>query len=132
MKENQTQIHTEEEVAQDIERTEIVNESVETEEITENNVALESLETNEAVTKEETTIEEPKEEIEEKIPEENTNQPDTNDGSNDKPVETPAGDGATTEVEKEPEYIKTPEEAQNFIMKLLNHIIDFIVRLFKK
>ena len=79
-----------------------------------------------------TVIEEPKEEIEEKIPEENTNQPDTNDGSNDKPVETPAGDGATTEVEKEPEYIKTPEEAQNFIMKLLNHIIDFIVRLFKK
>ena len=49
-----------------------------------------------------TVIEEPKEEIEEKIPEENTNQPDTNDGSNDKPVETPAGDGATTEVEKEP------------------------------
>ena len=79
-----------------------------------------------------TVIEEPKEEIEEKIPEENTNQPDTNDGSNDKPVETPAGDGATTEVEKEPEYIKTPEDAQNFIMKLLNHIIDFIVRLFKK
>lgn len=79
-----------------------------------------------------TVIEEPKEEIEEKIPEENTNQPDTNGGSNDKPVETPAGDGATTEVEKEPEYIKTPEEAQNFIMKLLNHIIDFIVRLFKK
>lgn len=79
-----------------------------------------------------TVIEEPKEEIEEKISEENTNQPDTNDGSNDKPVETPAGDGATTEVEKEPEYIKTPEEAQNFIMKLLNHIIDFIVRLFKK
>lgn len=79
-----------------------------------------------------TVIEEPKEEIEEKIPEENTNQPDTNDGSNDKPVETPAGDGATTEVEKEPEYIKTPEEAQNFIMKLLNHIIDSIVRLFKK
>ena len=79
-----------------------------------------------------TVIEEPKEEIEEKIHEENTNQPDTNDGSNDKPVETPAGDGATTEVEKEPEYIKTPEEAQNFIMKLLNHIIDFIVRLFKK
>ena len=79
-----------------------------------------------------TVIEEPKEEIEEKIPEENTNQPDTNDGSNDKPVETPAGDGATTEVEKEPEYIKTPEEAQHFIMKLLNHIIDFIVRLFKK
>ena len=79
-----------------------------------------------------TVIEEPKEEIEEKIPEENTNQPDTNGGSNDKPVETPAGDGATTEVEKEPEYIKTPEEAQNFIMKLLNRIIDFIVRLFKK
>ena len=79
-----------------------------------------------------TVIEEPKEEIEEKIPEENTNQPDTNGGSDDKPVETPAGDGATTEVEKEPEYIKTPEEAQNFIMKLLNHIIDFIVRLFKK
>lgn len=79
-----------------------------------------------------TVIEEPKEEVEEKIPEENTNQPDTNGGSNDKPVETPAGDGATTEVEKEPEYIKTPEEAQNFIMKLLNHIIDFIVRLFKK
>ena len=79
-----------------------------------------------------TVIEEPKEEIEGKIPEENTNQSDTNDGSNDKPVETPAGDGATTEVEKEPEYIKTPEEAQNFIMKLLNHIIDFIVRLFKK
>lgn len=79
-----------------------------------------------------TVIEEPKEEIEEKIPEKNTNQPDTNGGSNDKPVETPAGDGATTEVEKEPEYIKTPEEAQNFIMKLLNHIIDFIVRLFKK
>lgn len=79
-----------------------------------------------------TVIEEPKEEIEEKIPEENTNQPDTNGGSNDKPVETPAGDGATTEIDKEPEYIKTPEEAQNFIMKLLNHIIDFIVRLFKK
>ena len=79
-----------------------------------------------------TVIEEPKEEIEEKIPEENPNQPDTNGGSDDKPVETPAGDGATTEVEKEPEYIKTPEEAQNFIMKLLNHIIDFIVRLFKK
>ena len=79
-----------------------------------------------------TVIEEPKEEIEEKIPEENTNQPDTNGGSDDKPVETPAGDGATTEGEKEPEYIKTPEEAQNFIMKLLNHIIDFIVRLFKK
>lgn len=79
-----------------------------------------------------TVIEEPKEEVEEKIPEENTNQPDTNGGSNDKPVETPAGDGATTEVEKEPEYIKTSEEAQNFIMKLLNHIIYFIVRLFKK
>ena len=79
-----------------------------------------------------TVIEEPNEEIEEKIPEENPNQPDTNGGSDDKPVETPAGDGATTEVEKEPEYIKTPEEAQNFIMKLLNHIIDFIVRLFKK
>lgn len=79
-----------------------------------------------------TVIEEPKEEIEEKIPEENTNQSDTNDGSNDNPVETPAVDGATTDVEKEPEYIKTPEEAQNFIMKLLNHLIDFIVRLFKK
>ena len=79
-----------------------------------------------------TVIEEPKEEVEEKIPEENTNQPDTNGGSNDKPVETPAGDGVTTEVEKEPEYIKTSEEAQNFIMKLLNHIIYFIVRLFKK
>ena len=68
----------------------------------------------------------------EPIPDENTNQPDTNDGSLDKPVVTPAGDGVTTEVEKETKYIKTPEEAQNFIMKLLNHIIDFIVRLFKK
>ena len=31
-----------------------------------------------------------------------------------------------------PEYIKTPEEAQNFFIKLLNHIIDFIVRFFRK
>ena len=63
---------------------------------------------------------------------ENTNQNDTNDGSVDKPVETPAGEDVTTEVENEPEYIQTPEEAQNFLMRLLNHVIDFIVRLFKK
>lgn len=77
-------------------------------------------------------VEESKEEIEETIPEENTNQNDTNDGSVDKPVETPAGEDVTTEVENEPEYIQTPEEAQNFLMRLLNHVIDFIVRLFKK
>ena len=77
-------------------------------------------------------VEEPKEEIEETLPEENTNQNDTNDGSVDKPVETPAGEDVTTEVENEPEYIQTPEEAQNFLMRLLNHVIDFIVRLFKK
>ena len=77
-------------------------------------------------------VEEPKEEIEEALPEENTNQNDTNDGSVDKPVETPAGEDVTTEVENEPEYIQTPEEAQNFLMRLLNHVIDFIVRLFKK
>lgn len=73
-----------------------------------------------------------KEEIGENTPEESTNQPDTNDGATDNPVETPAGDEATTEIEKEPDYIKTPEETQNFIIKLINHIIDFIVRLFKK
>lgn len=78
-----------------------------------------------------TIIEEPKEELEEEVLEENTNQPDTSDGAVDKPVEAPAGDEVATEIEKEPEYIKTPEEAQGFIMKLLNHIIDFIVRLFK-
>ena len=78
-----------------------------------------------------TIIEEPKEELEEEALEENTNQPDTSDGAVDKPVEAPAGDEVATEIEKEPEYIKTPEEAQGFIMKLLNHIIDFIVRLFK-
>ena len=77
-------------------------------------------------------VEEPKEEIEEILPEENTNQNDTNDGSVDKPVETPAGEDVTIEVENEPEYIQTPEEAQNFLMRLLNHVIDFIVRLFKK
>lgn len=77
-------------------------------------------------------VEEPKEEIEETLPEENTNQNDTNDGSVDKPVETPAGEDVTTEVKNEPEYIQTPEEAQNFLMRLLNHVIDFIVRLFKK
>ena len=77
-------------------------------------------------------IEEPKEEIEETLPEENTNQNDTDDGSVDKPVETPAGEDVTTEAENEPEYIQTPEEAQNFLMRLLNHVIDFIVRLFKK
>ena len=77
-------------------------------------------------------VEESKEENEETIPEENTNQNDTNDGSVDKPVETPAGEDVTTEVENEPEYIQTPEEAQNFLMRLLNHVIDFIVRLFKK
>lgn len=76
--------------------------------------------------------ENPKEEIGENIPEESTNPPDTNDGATDNPVETPAGDEVATEIEKEPEYIKTPEEAQNFIIKLINHIIDFIVRLFKK
>lgn len=70
--------------------------------------------------------------IEEQIPDENTNQNDTNDGSVDSPIETPTGDGATNDGDGELEYIKTPEEAQNFIVKLLNHIIDFIVRLFKK
>lgn len=70
--------------------------------------------------------------IEEQIPDENANQNDTNDGSVDSPIETPTGDGATNDGDGEPEYIKTPEEAQNFIVKLLNHIIDFIVRLFKK
>lgn len=73
-----------------------------------------------------------KEEIGENTPEESTNQPDTNDGATDNPVETPAGDEVATEIEKEPDYIKTPVEAQNFIIKLINHIIDFIVRLFKK
>ena len=84
----------------------------------------------EAVKKTEDEPEEPKEEIEETLPEENTNQNDTNDGSVD--IETPAGEDVTTEVENEPEYIQTPEEAQNFLMRLLNHVIGFIVRLFKK
>ena len=30
------------------------------------------------------------------------------------------------------EYIKTPEEAQNFLVGLLNHIIGFIMKFFKK
>lgn len=29
-------------------------------------------------------------------------------------------------------YIHSPEEAQNFIVRLLNHIISFIMKLFKK
>lgn len=48
-------------------------------------------------------------------------------------IETPIGDGTTTVVDdKNDEYIKTPEEAQNFMVKFLNHIIGFIVRLFKQ
>lgn len=38
----------------------------------------------------------------------------------------------TTASDTSPDYIKDPEEAQNFLVKLLNHVIDFIVRLFKK
>ena len=50
------------------------------------------------------------EEIEETLLEENTNQNDTNDGSVDKPVEAPAGEDVTTEVENELEYIQTPKK----------------------
>ncbi len=34
--------------------------------------------------------------------------------------------------EKEPEYIKTPEETEGFLRRLLNYIIDFIVKHFAK
>lgn len=75
-------------------------------------------------------------EIPEEIPEqeenESTNQPNTNDGVVPPVSNEPTGEGEKTETDEAPEYIKTPEEAQNFIMRLLNHIIDFIVRLFSK
>lgn len=75
----------------------------------------------------ETPIEEPKEETKE-----STNQTDTNGGEVTPPTGTSTGEDVKVETDTAPEYIKTPEEAQSFIMKLLNHIIDFIVRLFKK
>lgn len=75
----------------------------------------------------ETPNEEPKEETKE-----NTNQTDTNGGEATPPTGTSTGEDVKVETDTAPEYIKTPEEAQSFIMKLLNHIIDFIVRLFKK
>lgn len=63
----------------------------------------------------------------------NDNMGETNGDLADEPVEeTPAGEDVATEVEGEIEYIKTSEEAQNFLINLLNHIIDFIIRLFKK
>ncbi len=37
-----------------------------------------------------------------------------------------------TNEEKEPEYIKTPEETEGFLRRLLNYIIDFIVKHFAK
>lgn len=40
-------------------------------------------------------------------------------------------DKKTEDVEDE-NYINTPAEATNFFIKLLNHIISFIIRLFKK
>lgn len=62
---------------------------------------------------------------------EDTNHP-TNDGVVTTPTDVSTGEDAEAEVDEAPEYIKTTEEAQSFVMKLLNHVIDFIVRLFKK
>lgn len=59
---------------------------------------------------------------------ENTNQTDTNGCEVTPSTDTSTGEDVKVEANTAPEYIKTPEEAQNFIMKLLNHIIDFIVR----
>ena len=60
-------------------------------------------------------------------------QPSTN-GEVAPPVSNePAGEGEKeAETGEEPEYIKPPEEAQSFVIRLLNCIIDFIVNLFCK
>ena len=50
-------------------------------------------------------------------------------GSDDKSSETPEADDSTSD--ESAEYISTSKDAQTFIVKLLNHIIDFIVRMFK-
>lgn len=64
----------------------------------------------------------PKDEIKEK-----------DDVTVDIPAEVPGEEDDTVpEMNETLEYIKEPEEAQAFLIKLLNHIIDFIVRLFKK
>lgn len=60
-------------------------------------------------------------------------QPSTN-GDVVPPVSNePTGEGEKeTETGEKPEHIKPPEEAQSFVIKLLNCIIDFIVHLFCK
>lgn len=61
-----------------------------------------------------------------------TNSPNENDKVEQPPVNAPTGEDAQTRDDETPTYIKTPKEAQNFIIRLFNHIIDFIVRNFKK
>ena len=46
--------------------------------------------------------------------------------------EEPTGEGEEIKGGEVPEHIKALEENQNFIAKLINYIIDFIVRLFSK
>ena len=48
------------------------------------------------------------------------------------PVDAPIKEDSESEDNKEPNYIETPDEARSFFVRLLNHIIDFIVHLFKK
>ena len=57
--------------------------------------------------------------------------PVDNGTSDEKPQEQPV-EAVSTETPAEGTYINTPEEAQNFLVRLLNHIIDFIMKLFNK
>ena len=58
-------------------------------------------------------------------------EPVDNGTSDEKPQE-PSSESGSTDTPAEGTYINTPEEAQNFLVRLLNHIIDFIMKLFSK
>lgn len=57
---------------------------------------------------------------------------ETNKNTPDVSVDAPNGYSVTNENESDSKCIKNPEDAQNFFVKLLNSIIGFIIRLFKK
>ena len=57
------------------------------------------------------------------LSENSDNTPKGNDAIHDEPLAEELSDET---------YIHSPEEVQNFIVRLLNHIISFIMKLFKK
>lgn len=85
-------------------------------------------------TKKVVVVEPPKVEVEEAP--ETTEQPTVvekiEEGSTTPIATVPPQVADEVKTEKVPEYINNSEDAKNFFIKLINCIIDFIVRLFKK